>query len=145
MKVGTAIALFVLSACALAQSSLRKEVEAFYAKWDRYVNAGKLDAAIGMLDVSFHQVSENGTKTNYWETVKHLKSMAGMFRNARSKIKVNSIQRQGDEVVAWVTMNFTGEMKTGKKWEKMNFKMQFAETIKRFPDGWRFIYSQALP
>lgn len=124
---------------------LRKEIEAFYAKWDKLVGANNVKGLIDMIDPSFVQVDPDGKKMTYAEMRGQMMAMLDSVREPKSKITLERVYAQGDETVAWVTMVSSFKMQAGKKWKPMSFTMKFAETIKRTPKGLKFVFSQALP
>jgi ketosteroid isomerase-like protein len=141
------IAVALLGALAVSAVSqgedpqIRREIQAVYAKWDKLVGEGNVKALMAMIDPSFVATDAEGNTMSYGEVRKMFEDMLKSLREPKSKITVNQIQQQGDEVVAWVTMKASAKMKQGDKWVPMAFTMKFAETFKRVNGQWKFIAS----
>lgn len=124
-------------------SALRKEIQGFFRQWDRLVNSGQWGKALRMVDPSWVMVGPEEEIFNY-------KTLLGMSKevkrgDVRSHIVVNSVQANGNEVVAWVTqtMMLRSRVKGRYVWDKHTER--FAETFRRTPEGLKFVYTQALP
>lgn len=140
--------VFVLATAlgALAQAEnpqIRKEIQAVYAQWDKYVAAKNIEGLMSMLDKSFVGMDEEGNAATYAEVRQHMKSMAGSIADIKSKITVDHVYVQGDEVVAWVTMKLDMKFKGSNATE--TFTGKFAETLKKFDGKWKFVSSQGFP
>jgi len=125
--------------------NLRAEIQAVYQQWDRLTAAKDIEGLAKMLDPSFKGTDPDGNVMGYKTVIRHMRSLMDQFETMRSRIVVDEVHRQGEEVVAWVTMRATVTMRQGKKVETMHFNMRFAETLKKTPDGWKFVASQAFP
>jgi ketosteroid isomerase-like protein len=146
--VSVFVALLAVAAFAAAQAEnpeLRKQVEAVYAKWDRLTAKKDLDGLWELIDPSFVGVDLDGNRATAAEAKKHLAEILKQTHDLKSRIKVDQVQGNHDEVVAWVTMTVTWKEKVDGKMEQMKFTAKFAETLKRTKDGWRFTFSQMLP
>lgn len=146
--VSLLVVLLTAAAFAAAQAenlALRKQVEAVYAKWDRLMAKKDIKALLGMLDSSFVGVDLDGNTATYQEAKAHFETMMAQLQDVKSKIKVDHVYGDNNEVVAWVTMTVTWKQKAGDKMEEMKFTAKFAETLKWTKSGWKFTYSQMLP
>lgn len=146
--VSVVVGLLAVSVFAAAQAEnpkLRKQIEAVYAKWDRLVAKKDLDGLWAMLDPSFVGVDLDGNRATAAEGRKHFEGLLAEMHDLRSTIKVDQVQGNSDEVVAWVTATVAWKRKVGGKMEQMKFTAKYAETLKRTKDGWKFTFSQMLP
>lgn len=128
-----------------AVGSLRAEIEAVYRQWDRLMAAKDVNGLAKMLDPSFKGTDPEGNVAGYKTAIRHMSSLMHRCDTLRSRIVVDELHRQGDEVVAWVSMRVTATVRSGKNLETMHFKMRFAETLKKTAKGWKFVASQAFP
>ncbi len=133
-------------------AEIRREVERVYSAWDAYVEAGRVEELVKMIDPSFYAIDTEGNRTHYSEAVRMLKEMlssagkpGSKMKDLRSRIKVEAIYLQGDEVVAWVTLKASAKVKENGQWKVQTFEAKFAETLKKFGKTWRFVCSQMLP
>ncbi len=124
---------------------VRKEVMQVYAKWDAYVQQGKVQALVDMIHPSFYAVDANGNRTNYKEAIRMMKEMLASLRDLKSRITVEHLYVSGDEVVAWVTLKSSFRVLEKGKLKEYAFEGRFAETLKKFGNSWRFVCSQMLP
>lgn len=152
MKARLAVIFLLFAALgarlAVAQAEdpeLRKEIQRFYSEWDRKAEAGDLKALLAMLHPSFTMTDKEGHVSTYSQMKTRMTGLASMMRGFKSKIAVKQVQRQGDEVVAWMDMSVSCMMKQGTKWVPMNMKAKIAETLKQFDGKWKVICSQELP
>jgi len=142
----TLIALASSLAAAQAEDpQLRKEIQQVYTRWDKAAAAGDVDTMISMIDPSFVAIDKNGKVTNYADARKQFQGIFKTIKDPKSKITVNQIQEQGDEVVAWITMTVSFKAKQGDKWAPVSFTAKFAETLKRVGGQWKFVLAQELP
>jgi ketosteroid isomerase-like protein len=129
-----------------AVGSLRAEIEAVYRQWDRLTAAKDVEGLAKMLDPSYKGIGPDGEVEGYRAVVRHLRTWMAQLEDVRSHIVVDEIHRQGtNEVVAWITMRASATIRQDKKRETMKFTMRFAETLKKTPNGWKFVASQAFP
>jgi ketosteroid isomerase-like protein len=138
----------IMATVAFAQAEeagLRKEIQAVYAKFDKLVAARDSRGLMAMLDPSFIGTDADGKSIRYAETKQMVTTMLKSMRDPRSTITVQQVQRQGDEVVAYVTMKWSCKMKRGNKWVTESNTEKYAETLKKVNGTWRFFSSQALP
>jgi ketosteroid isomerase-like protein len=144
----TLFLVWCLPLFALAQpesATLRKEIEATYAEFNRFVAKGDIKGVLNMLDKSFVQVDANGNVMTKDQLCKEMEAMMKTISSAKSKIVVNQIFDHGNEVVAWITMTMSFKMKQDGKWVPVSFTGQYAETLKKTPSGWKFIFTQEFP
>ena len=140
--------LMLLASLAFAQGEnpqVRQELQKFYAKWDQACIKGDVKALTSMIHPTFVQTHANGKTSNAAQVKKEMAGVIKISKDAKCKIKIDQIQSQGDEAVAWVTMKMSFKMKQGNKWMPMSFNMKFAETLKKFNGNWMFVASQELP
>lgn len=138
----------LLASLAFAQGEnpqVRQELQKFYAKWDQACIKGDVKALTSMIHPTFVQTHANGKTSNAAQVKKEMAGVIKISKDAKCKIKIDQIQSQGDEAVAWVTMKMSFKMKQGNKWMPMSFNMKFAETLKKFNGNWMFVASQELP
>ncbi len=142
------IFLAVLSVAARSQPedpSLRKEIEAVYAKWDSLVAKRDIKGLWAMIDPSFVGVDLDGRAVPYAEGKEHFEQMMAQMQGIRSRIKVDHVYGDHREVCAWVTLHVTWEEKVNGRAVRREFSSKFAETLRWTGKGWRFTYSQMLP
>ena len=124
---------------------VRKELQKFYAKFDKACMAGDVKTLNSMIHPSFVQTHADGSTSNAAQVKKEIAGMVKISKDAKCKITVDQIQSQGSEAVAWVTMKMSFKMKQGAKWNPMSFTSKFAETLKKVNGNWMFVASQELP
>ena len=138
----------LLSCLALAQGEdpqVRKELQKFYAQWDKAVMAGDVKTLSSMIHPTFVQTHADGRTSNAAQVKKEMAGMMKLGKDTKCKITVDQIQSQGNEAVAWCTMKMSFKMKQGNKWEPVSFTGKYAETLKKFDGKWVFVASQELP
>lgn len=152
MKARLAVVFLLFAALgarfALAQAEdpeLRKEIQRFYSEWDRKAKAGDLKGLLAMIHPSFTMTDKEGHVTTYSQMKSEMTKLSTMMRGIESKITVRQVQRQGEEVVAWMDMSIRAKMKTGSGWAPMSMNTKIAETLKQFDGKWKVICSQELP
>lgn len=97
------LAVCVFAAAQAGNAELRKQVEAVYAKWNRLMAKKDLDGLWAMIDPSFVGVDEDGNRATGTEVRKQFEAMLAQTHDVKSTIKVDQVQGNNDEVVAWVT------------------------------------------
>ncbi|MBX7132241.1 MAG: nuclear transport factor 2 family protein [Fimbriimonadaceae bacterium] len=143
MTLTTALAC-ALTIPGLAQQEdpqLRREVQAFYNSFDRTLNAGNHRKLLDFFDPAWVMVGADNKTVTLAQMVEMGKSMKP--GNLRSKIVVNSVQANGNEICAWITGTMSFRTSRRAKW--MTTTERYAETIRRTPNGLKFVYAQALP
>lgn len=144
MKTLTTALAIVLALPGFAQqedAQLRREVQEFYGRWDRTMNSGNFNKLLDFMDPSWVMVGPDDRTVTLAQMVEMGKSMKpGMVR---SRIVVNSVQANGDEICAWITGTMSFRTSHRGKWT--NVTERVAETIRRTPTGLKFVYSQVLP
>ena len=140
--------LLLLGALAFSQGEspqVRKELQKFYAQWDKAVMAGDVKTLHSMIHPTFVQTHADGRTSNAAQVKKEMPGMFKMAKDTKCKITLDQIQSQGNEAVAWCTMRMSFKMKQGNKWEPVSFTGKYAETLKKFDGKWMFVASQELP
>lgn len=144
MKTLTTTLAIVLTLPAFAQQEdpqLRREVQDFYGRWDRTMNSGNFRKLLDFMDPSWAMVGPDNSTVTLAQMVELGKSFKpGMVR---SKIVVNSVQANGDEICAWITGTMSFRTSRRGKWTHVTERV--AETIRRTPSGLKFVYAQVLP
>jgi hypothetical protein len=145
-----ATVFLIICTCAMAfgqaeDPALRKEIQKFYGNYDKLVNEGNVPALLQLFDPSFTAIDREGRTSNWGQAKKQFTSLFKMFKDQKSKIVVDQIQAQGNEVVAWITMTVSFKMKAGNEWKPNRITAKFAETLKRSGASWKLTSSQMLP
>lgn len=131
--------------CQGENPEVRKEIQKFYAQWDKAVMDADVKTLSSMIHKSFVQTHADGKTSNAAQVKKEMSEMIKMGKDTKCKITVDQIQSQGNEAVAWVTMKMSFKFKQGNKWEPVSFVGKYAETLKKFDGKWMFVASQELP
>lgn len=145
--------LLFVTCCLLAAFSVaqpedlatRKQVERFYAAWDRNMERENLAGIVKLFRPEGYSVDLEGRRTPF---TSFGNTFRGFFANARkieSNISVQQAQRNGDEIVAWVLVESIFEIKRNGRWRKERYINRYAETLKDFGRGLQIVWTQEIP
>jgi len=140
--------MFVAAVPVFAQvedAELRKEIQGVYRKWDRLMARGDTKGMLAMVDPSWSMVDPSGMRLDYSDMKSMVSTLSKNVRSMNSRIIVNSVQGYGDEATAWVTSTENFQVRSGRKWVRVQQTNKYAETLKKVDGQWRFSYTQGLP
>jgi flagellin-like hook-associated protein FlgL len=120
--------------------ALRREIQRFYSEWDKAANAGNSQKMFSMVHPTFHSVMLNGQTMSYAD-IKRMHASTWSKPTMNCKTTLNHVNRQGNEVQAWITV--VTHTKTGNGLMKKTIKL--AQTLVRGNGGWQVSYMQELP
>jgi hypothetical protein len=146
-KLVLGVLLTALSVGAFAQAErtqTRKEVEAFFAKFDSYINSGNLNGLFTMFDPGYYSVDTQGKRTYFPQWKAMVKSMTSSTKDVKSKITVKNVQLQDKEAVAWIQQQIWYKVNSGGRWMAKTETTRWAEQLKMTPSGWKSSSSQQL-
>ncbi|MCC7230027.1 MAG: nuclear transport factor 2 family protein [Fimbriimonadaceae bacterium] len=139
------LALFAIQAFAQGEKpGLRKDVEAFFAKFDANIASGNLAGLFSMYSPAYYSVDAQGKRTSWAQWKAGVSQITKVTKNAKSKISVKNVQLQEGEVVAWIQQEFWYASKEGDRWVAKKFTTRWAETLKPTDGSFRLISSQEL-
>jgi hypothetical protein len=142
---------FLLSLAATAvfahpeNPTLRHDVQKVYRSWENAVGRSQWKKIITMVHPSYHSVRADGRRMSYSEFAREVSSLSKFVRNPKARTTLLHVDGHGDEVVAWIEEDVSYRELRGKKWVPVKRKAFYADTLKRTPSGWKFVYTQELP
>jgi hypothetical protein len=141
----TSVLLFAAIVGSQEIATARREVEQTFRRWERVVARQDVAGMARMMHPSGVTVGLDGSR---WKFSRAKQDLPGMFagrRHFKLRINIDRFIYEGGEAVAWVTMRTDYEMKTRDKWVQKTATSRHADTLRKFADGWKFVYSQDLP
>ena len=133
---------------ALAQGEnpqVRREIERVYFKLDRLAEKGDVDGIMSMVSPNVVVMDVNGRVSGWDEMRSMTRRMARSMRDVKMNTRVENIQTQGPEVVAWTTTTSTYRQLRNGRWMPMTMTARCAHTLKRVDGRWMFVAAQTLP
>jgi ketosteroid isomerase-like protein len=124
---------------------VRREIEQIYFKLDRLAEKGDANGIMALVSPSVVVMDENGKVTGWIEMRSMTSQMARSMRNIKMHTRIDSIQTQGPEVVAWTTTSASYSQLRNGRWVPMQMTSRCAHTLKRIDDRWMFVAAQNLP
>lgn len=137
------IASAVLIVVSSSLASVRKEIEAVYAKWTKAVMAKDIKGAMSFLDPTFHDIDVDGNTADYGEVEKHMNSLFKTLKDLKVKIVIDEVHPSGNEAFVWITMTVSFRPSGSDK--SQSFTAKFVESLRKTDAGWKFFLSQHLP
>jgi|GEM_PF-2734022 len=139
------VALTVFGFSQAEDPALRKDLEAFFAKFDKLM-ATNPNATFDLLAADYTNVDLNGKHMDRGQFKEMVRSMAGSVKDMRSKTLVKNVRGSGNEAVAWCEEVYSWKQKKGNGWVEMKSTSRWAESLRKTGNGgWVFYYSQQLP
>lgn len=126
-------------------AAAHNKIQNLYNQFCNAINSGNYNGAWSFVDKSCVMVDQDGKIQTAAQAKKEMDSMVKMMKNPRCSIKVNHVEVNGPEVVAWGSMTSSCMMKQGNKWVPMSFTQQFAETWRNMGGKWKIVYCQMFP
>ena len=136
------------SICAFAQGEnpdVRRQIEAVYFKLDRLAEKGDVDGIMAMVSPSVAVIDENGKVTGWNQMRSMTRRMASTMRDIKMNTRIDNIQSQGPEVVAWTTTTASYRQMQNGRWSPMTMTSRCAHTLKMINGRWMFVAAQNLP
>lgn len=144
-----AFALMAFSVACFAQAedpALRKDLERFFARFDRMMAEGKNKQLFDLMAADYVNVDTQGKRMDKAQFKAAIMGMMGSVKDMHSKTLVKHVRGSGNEAVAWCEEVYTWKQKSGNGWTPMKMTSRWAESLRRTPSGgWVFFYSQELP
>lgn len=141
-------ALAVMAVSAFAQSErpgLRKEMEAFYQKWDKAVMGKSLDNVWAFFHKGYYMVDTNGKRMNYPEYKNMIIQYSKSMKMVSSRTRIWNVQLQDQEAVVWVQSEMVWKEPSGKGWVTKKSTTRWGENlVPGGKNGWLFRSSQQL-
>ncbi len=145
MLVGLMAFVGVLAYSADETAAAHNKIQKLYNEFCHYMNSGQMKAGWAMVDDSCIMVEPDGTAQTKAQAQKVWADMTKSMKNIKASIKVHHVVVNGPEVVAWISMTGSCQMKQGNKWVPMSYTQQFAETWRNVGGKWKIVYCQAFP
>ena len=126
-------------------AAARRDIEQTFRRWEQCVARQDVAGMARMMHPSGVTVGLDGSR---WEFSRAKQDLPGMFagrRHFKLRITIDRFIYEGGEAVAWITMLSNYETKRGGKWIQKAATSRHADTLRKFADGWKFVYSQDLP
>jgi ketosteroid isomerase-like protein len=140
------IALTVGGAFAQGENpQTRREIEQVYFSLDRLAEKGDVDGIMAMVSPSVVVTDVDGTVSGWNELRAMTREMASTMQNVRMDTRIETIQTQGPEVVAWTTTTANYQQRRNGVWVPMQVTSKCAHTLKRINGRWMFVAAQNLP
>jgi hypothetical protein len=145
--------LFVFALAAMAAASfaqgerpgLRKEMEAFYQKWDKAVMGKSLDDVWAFYHKGYYMVDTEGKRTNYPELKNMIIQYSKSMKMVSSRTRIWNVQLQNQEAVVWVQSEMVWKEPSGKGWVTKKETTRWGENlVQGGKNGWLFRSSQQL-
>lgn len=148
-RVFLALGLMLAAVSVFAQGErpgLRKEMEAFYMKWDKAVMGKSLDAVWAFYHKGYYMVDTDGKRSNYPEVKNMITQYAKAMKMVSSKTRIWNVQLQNAEAVVWVQAEMVWKEQAGAgKWVTKKSTTRWAENlVQGGANGWLFRSSQQL-
>jgi hypothetical protein len=124
---------------------VRKEIRAFFDRWESGMERKDIKSLIKLMDPRGQTVGLDGSVWAFSRAASDFPAMFAGFRRMDVRIRLDRIEQGGDEVVAWMTVRSTYEAKVHGEWIQSTKTSRHADTLKRFKDGWKCVFSQDLP
>jgi ketosteroid isomerase-like protein len=145
MALMGAVVVLTSAAAQGEDPQVRKEVERVYFKLDRLAEKGDVDGIMAMVSPNVVVMDVHGRVTGWNEMRSITRQMARSTRDAKMNTRIENIQTQGPEVVAWTTTTVTyGQLRNGR-WMPVTMTSRCAHTLKRINGQWMFVAAQNLP
>ena len=124
---------------------VRREIEQVFFRMDRLAEKGDVNGVMAMMVPGIVVTDENGRVSGWNQMRASARQMASSMRGAKIHTKIESIQTQGPEVVAWTTTTATYRQLRNGSWVPMTMTGRCAHTLKRVDGRWMFVAAQKLP
>jgi len=124
---------------------IRREIEQVYFKLDRLAEKGDVNGIMAMVSPSVVVTDVNGRVTGWNEMRAMTRQMANSMRDIKMNTRIESIQSQGPEVVAWTSTTATYRQRKNGAWVPMTMTSRCAHTLKRIDGKWMFVAAQNFP
>jgi len=145
--------LFVVALCLSAvstfaqseETSLRKQMEAIFLKWDKVVMGDSLAAVWPFFHKGYYMVDTEGRRMNFPEFKQMVIQMAKSSKMVSTRTRIWNVQLQDQEAVVWVQNEMVWKEQAGGKWATKRATTRWAENLVRGGiHGWQFRSSQQL-
>ena len=137
-----------MMATAFAQGEnpqVRREIEQVFFRMDRMAERGDVNGIMAMMSPKIVVTDANGRVTGWNELRAVGRRMANNMRDAKIHTRIETIQTQGPEVVAWTTTTAQYRQRRNGNWVPMTMTTRCAHTLKLMDRQWMFVASQNLP
>ena len=124
---------------------VRREIEQVYFRLDRLAEKGDANGIMAMVSPNIVVMDANGRVTGWNEMRAMTRQMAKSMRDIKMNTRIESIQSQGPEVVAWTTTTATYRQRKNGAWVPMTMTSRCAHTLKRIDGQWMFVAAQNFP
>jgi ketosteroid isomerase-like protein len=141
----TLAASAILSLAQGENPQIRREIEQVYFKLDRLAEKGDVNGIMAMVSPSVVVTDVNGRVTGWNDMRAMTRQMARTMRDIKMSTRIESIQSQGPEVVAWTTTTASYRQLRNGSWRPMTMTQRCAHTLKRIDGRWLFVAAQNLP
>jgi len=148
-RIAFVFALALMSVAVFAQGErpgLRKEMEAFYLKWDKAVMGTSLNNVWAFFHKGYYMVDTDGKRMNYPEFKNMITQYAKSMKMVSTRTRIWNVQLQNAEAVVWVQNEMVWKEPAGAgKWATKKSTTRWAENlVPGGPHGWLFRSSQQL-
>ena len=142
-KLMLVIAFALLSVAGFAQgenAALRKQMETFFAKVDKYMVTDNVEALWPLFHPGYYAVDTEGRRMELPAFKDMVNQMRRSSKLVSAKTRIWNVQLQDQEAVAWIQQELVWKEPSGSgNWVSKKSTTRWAENLVRGgPGGWRF-------
>lgn len=123
----------------------RRAAENYFRRWERAIANEDPQRLADLVDPGGCTVMLDGTRWPFKQMKSEFKSVFAETRNMRTHIRIDRFAYSGGEASVWMTSRTSWESRVKGRWVKETSISRSADTLRRFPGGWKCVFSQALP
>lgn len=123
----------------------RRAAEDYFHRWERAIANEDPQGLADLVDPGGCTVMLDGTRWPFKQLKSEFKSVFAETRNMRTHIRIDRFAYSGGEASVWMTSRTSWESRVKGRWVKETSISRSADTLRRFPGGWKCVFSQALP